>query len=97
MSTQHEAHLVVGAVTSDIHLKEGEDLSDVLCGIQERLGYIWYQEDDIIGMPVHECVNMNLSTPLQRRDLGDKISKALFEIEKELSCQAVLTTCVYTY
>lgn len=101
MSTEHEAHLVVGVLESDLevlhHTKDEEGLSSIICKLQEDTGYHWYEEDGILGTSVHSCADSYITTDLERIKLGERIVNAICEVEKALGCKTVLHTCVYTY
>lgn len=96
MSTEYEAHLVVGCYVSDIMKNYPEDAEDmdVICEIQEEGVYEWYEDEGILGMKVASSEGVGYT---QLIALMSELGESMKIVREDFKSHPVVKVCVYTY
>ena len=90
MSTQYEAHLVIGCYLSDLDLQEGMEDWEYWQENLEHLGINWYEESGFIGFEVEENQKLNINSV---QALG-KVAQKFRHITGQ---SATVKACLYSY
>ena len=89
MSTYHEPKMIVGNFLSDID-PTYVGVEDVLEYLESEHEMLWVEEEDWIGFPVEEVLDISFAT-------ANMLQKRAKEFKKITGLSAKVASCVYSY